>query len=210
MLPEQSFLQERDCVAQVFRNIQFCPDPFEHICTPAFFSNDFYAELKAQMPPISCYEAYRNGNGEAFGKFHFPLWVDGQNALSVLEPERRIFWERFVTLVLVSIFRNIIDKYSAFFCLRFDGKANVPLKFDVRLAIDITGSRGYVHTDNPDFVTKFIVYLPDDNSLGHCGTGLYEPEDSRYRDIGNGHKNPSRFKIVRQIPFHPNTMVSFF
>ena len=154
------------------------------------------------MPSISAYEAYRDDNGKPFGKFGLPLWVeDGQSTLRFLEAERRIFWERFVEHVLVSLFRSLIDKYSAFLYFRFGGELNVPLKFDGRLAIDITGSKGYVHTDNPDFLTTFIIYLPDDNSLEQFGTGLYEPEDPLHRDIGNGIKNPPGFREVRRTQY---------
>ena len=163
------------------------------------------------MPPISAYGPYLGSDHRPFGKFGFPLWVEeSPPRLEQLPPESRLFWERFINHVLVSLYADLIEKFSAFFSLRFGHAADVPLKLDARLAVDITGTKGYVHTDNPDFVITFIVYLPDDHSLESIGTGLYAPDDPDYRDMGNGNDNPPRFRRVRQIPFHPNTMVGFF
>ena len=121
-----------------------------------------------------------------------------------------MFWECFRNHVLVSLYGSLLEKFSAFFALRFGDTADVPLKLDARLAVDITGLEGYVHTDNPDFVITFIVYLPDDESLEAYGSGLYAPEDGNYRDMGNGNDHVPPFRKVRHIPFHSNTMVGFF
>ena len=211
MVPEAAFHHEARHVAKVLRDVRFVSDPFAHIYTPSFFSDDFYAAIKAHMPPIATYGTYLDATGKAYGKFGFPLWFEEDSQrIDQLPPESRIFWERFVSHMLVSLYGSLIDKFSAFFALRFGEGTDVPLKLDARLSLDLTGLDGYVHTDNPDFVITFIVYLPDDNSLEDLGTGLYAPDDPGRRDMGNGTDPTPRFRKVRQIPFHPNTMVGFF
>ena len=211
MIPEESFVREGHHIQRVLSAAPFSTDPFTHIYAPEFFSRPFYAALKEFMPPISAYEAYLGSDRRPFGKFGFPLWVEElTERTSKLPPEPRIFWERFVSHTMVSLYGALLDKFAAFIALRFGEGDDVPLKLDARLAVDITGSQGYVHTDNPDFVLTFLVYLPDDTALEEYGTGLYTPQDPDYRDVGNGSPTPMNFPTVHKVPFRPNTMVGFF
>ena len=196
---------------------RFVFEPYPHIYLPSFFSEPFYQLLLAKMPPVQHFAAFLDEHGKPFGKYHLPLDARGteEPILRALPPDLRAFWTGFRDIVLRDALSNaLVDKFAPFLCLRFGRDLNnLPLFFDQRLSLDTTGSKGYVHTDNPDFVLAFLVYLPNDDSLEKYGTGLFVPDDPTYRDIGNGPPvdcDEPTFHKARAVPFRPNTMVGFF
>lgn len=217
MISDEVFQSEARHISGQVMGTPFVRDPFPHIYVPDFFSPDFYDRIMKHLPPLDDYEAFLDAQGRPFGKYQVPLHVNGANKVwfDQLPPDRKLFWSRFERHCLGDgIHQVIIEKFAPLLILRFGAAlAGLPLYFDSRLSIDSKGARSFLHTDPPDFVITFLVYLPEDDSLEGTGTRFYRPRNPAYFDVGNGppedETNPE-FREVVAVPFRPNTMVAFF
>ena len=65
------------------------------------------------------------------------------------------------------------------------------------------------HTDIPTKVATLLFNLPGDASAPHLGTTLYEPLDPAVRSVGSRHHDFGDFRVVRTMPFVPNSVFGF-
>ena len=82
------------------------------------------------------------------------------------------------------------------------------------LVKDINKYQLGVHTDTIQKFLTFLFYIPKDDQLMDLGTTLYEPKQKISLDEkGSFHSDPNKvneqFKVIKKIPFLPNSLLLF-
>ena len=185
--------------------------PYPHIYVPDIFPEDFYAELRRNLPPQS---AMKNlGDlGRVAGNTYpargvLPLT---QEHLVVLDEAKRGFWERLGSWLLGRRFADImIGKFAPYLAQRFGDLRNVRFSHEALIVRDSTSYALGPHTDSPAKALSFLFYLPADASRPHLGTSVYVPRDPGFVCPGGPHHAFDKFQRMLTLPYVPNALFAF-
>lgn len=186
--------------------------PFEHIYVENVFPEDFYQEILSRLPQTDKYIPIDQATGVSKGKYQdrglFPLIPE---AIKTLSEKDRQFWSDFyhwfggdlIERAILHIFTESLEEHFH----------HVDVEPEFARVIDLIRDRTNYslgpHTDSPDKLISLLFYLPKDDAYSHLGTTLFVPVDPLYEDSRGKHHPFDLFKIVKTMPFKPNSMFGF-
>jgi|TARA_B110000914_G_C15506456_1_gene468528 hypothetical protein len=178
-------------IEQRIKDTEVIMEPWPHMFIPEFFTSDFYRTVQEfeQHPELEI-DANNNGRKQyAYNKYNKD-------------------YEAF-TVKLFDLFAE-----------KFDYATNVSVPATTNFWADdselvITDIHVDAFHDTP-FTISGQIYLPDDLTQRHYGTGLYTYEGDNLQqdaiqDEGTAHPhsatNEDNFKLFGRVPFYPNCML---
>jgi len=186
--------------------------PYPHIYVPDIFPQDFYGELRRNLPPQSALKTLAE-LGRVGGKNDYPartVLQMTQEALAGLEPPQRDFWERMRQWLLGRRFADtMIGKFAPYLAQRFGDLRSVRFGADALIVRDRSTYTLGPHTDSPAKALSFLFYLPADTSKAHLGTSIYLPRDPSFVCPGGPHYTFDRFERLLTMPYVPNALFAF-
>jgi len=184
--------------------------PYPHVYVPDVFPEDFYRELRRNLPPQ---EAMKN-LGE-LGRTSVAYAARGvlpltEANLAGLEPAQREFWQGVQQWLLGRRFAEImIGKFAPYLAQRFGDLRNVRFGQEALIVRDSTAYKLGPHTDAPSKALSFLFYLPEDASKPHLGTSIYLPRDPAFVCPGGPHHAFDKFQRMLTLPYVPNALFAF-
>ena len=180
-------------------------DPFPHIIVKEFFPTDTYSRLFDFLPPSVDYESFRER--VYVNRKHFRL----ENAcLEKLPRPQRQFWYTICSaLGSVALKETVFHKLRSGLSYRFNCDPNEAFSLPgfalPQLFRETTGYRIKPHPDTLKKVVTMQIALPENLGQEHLGTEFYRRSirPSSYLGELRG------FKIVKTMPFLPNTAYAF-
>lgn len=182
--------------------------PFPHFYMENVFPDDFYAELQENMPAFPAYEPIskvrniRSPDGKpAFNDRFVISFSDGKTEISP-------FWQGVRSVLFGQEFGSaLLAKFGPALRQRTNGESE--LGQDLVLIRDRQNYDLGPHTDHPNRLVVFLVYLanPDDNP--DLGTSLYVPKDRDFVCDGGPHWPREKFDRVFTAPYRPNSALGF-
>lgn len=187
--------------------------PYPHFYLESVFPDDFYRSVRKHWPDgaslVSLAQSGRVTPGAYPDRFILPF---DAAQIEKLPPEKREFWRDFGSWFLGERFlRVLLHKFSSDIHKRF-GSALHRQSFGVDSLIvrDRVNYRLGPHTDAVHKLMSLLFYCPDDESMKHLGTSIYEPLDPDFRCPGGPHYPHDRFIRVTTMEYRPNSLFAFF
>lgn len=186
------------------------PYPFPHFYVRDVFPEDYYRELRAQLPPAESYEDLRDmgrvGSGYPDGRLVMPLIPD--RVESFPGPMRQ-FWEDMAHWLFGEFGAMLLSKFEIHLNQRLGNSRKMQFRQEALIVQDYTRYSLGPHTDSPKKVMSLLFYLPPDDSLAHLGTSIYRPKDPTFTCVGGPHHEFELFDRMVTMPFLPNTLFAF-
>lgn len=185
--------------------------PYPHILVHEVFPEDFYAELRRNLPPASAYKTLKS-LGRVKGAYPdervvVPLTPE---EVAALDQPYRSFWERASQVLLGGPFGSILlQKFAPLLEHRFSDLAAKSFEHEAMVVQDRTNYKLGPHTDAPSKVLTLLFYLPPDDSKSHLGTSVYLPYDPSFTCDGSNHYTFEGFHRLMTMPYVPNTLFAF-
>jgi hypothetical protein len=192
-------------------NAQVREYPYPHIYVPDIFPEDFYREMRRNLPPQGTLKNLGE-LGRVKGNSYpergvLPL---GEENLAALEPQQRAFWQGVRQWLLGPRFIDtMLRKFAPYLAQRFGDLRNVRFGHEALIVRDRTNYALGPHTDSPTKALAFLFYLPADASLAHLGTSIYVPEDPAFVCAGGPHYSYDKFRRMLTMPYVPNALFAF-
>jgi hypothetical protein len=185
--------------------------PYPHLYVRDIFPEDFYAQLRANLPSESQLRTLRSFGRVAEGypdtRLVLPLLPEHT---ARLEPGQRAFWEQLMGWMLAQSFGQLmIAKFSSYLQDRFKELGAQRFADEALIVRDKTAYSLGPHTDAKNKVLSFLFYLPPDASMAHLGTSLYVPKDPRFACPGGPHYEFDHFRRMLTMDYLPNTLFAF-
>ncbi len=186
--------------------------PFPHIYVRDVFPDDFYAELRRQLPPAASLKSLKDlgrvGGGYPAGRTVLPLT---RASIETLDEPFRSFWMKTGEWLVAGGFGlAMLEKFGDLIAQRFPDPAAVDFFNEALLIRDETRYALGPHTDSPSKVLSFLFYLPGDDSRAHLGTSLYLPKEPGFVSSGAEAYHPfDKFKRFATMPYVPNSLFAF-
>lgn len=192
-------------------NTRIHEHPFPHIYVRDVFPEDYYREMRAQLPPPEAYQDLkamgRVGPDYSDSRRVLPVTPDKVQALP--EPSRS-FWAWTARWLMGGDFdQRMLSKFAPYVEQRFGDTRNAKFNDEALIVRDSSTYVLGVHNDTPRKVLSFRFYLPADDSMAHLGTSIYTPKDPGFRCNKGMHYPFDGFHRVITMPYLPNTLFAF-
>ena len=162
--------------------------PFPHIYVTDVFPPKFYAELLAELngeyKPIAEVRKTTKGYPERF---------------MVVNPST--FWQRLNQWMTGNTLRYAL--------LRKFGLPAEGTRDETLLLRDMPGYALGPHTDATFKRVSAVFYLAKNERKAQLGTSIYVPKKAGFRCPGGPHHDRKDFKLVRTMPYVPNSLIAF-
>jgi len=185
--------------------------PFPHIVVHDVFPQEFYGELRANLPEQSALktlgELGRIKGGDYPARLVMPLT---RETIATLPQTQRAFWEHVGNWILGGGFgRAMLAKFEPWLRARLGELGKHDFSDEVLIVRDLVSYALGPHTDARHKVLSFLFYLPADDSQSHLGTSIYAPNDPQLRCEGGPEHDPRKFRRIATMPYVPNTLFAF-
>ena len=192
-------------------NAPIQPFPFPHIVVRDVFPDDFYRELRANLPAPGLFKTLAALNRVAGdypdSRLVLPLAAE---ALEAVPGPARDFWRGVAGWMLGGAFGpTVLSKFDWVLKERLGDLARRQFHDEALLVQDYTTYSLGPHTDSPSKVMSFLFYLPPDDTRAHLGTSVYVPRDPQFTCAGGPHHPFDLFRRVYTMPYLPNTLFAF-
>lgn len=188
--------------------------PHRHSYCRPVFSDPYYAEMRAHLPPAEAYTplgATGKAAAEDYG-MRSGFLLDAPHKARV-SPAVAAFWQSLFDRVLDADFAGaLVDHFRDQISARLAAEgADWPteIKRDLLLVRDTNSNGVKIHTSDPKNLITLLFYLPDDDRYAPCGTTLYVPKVRDFRCWGGPHHPFEAFDKVWTAPFLPNSLFLF-
>jgi FkbM family methyltransferase len=190
-------------------------EPYPYVVIDDFFPTSYYQKIienfpqEEQMIPLG--ETGRVSIGAYMQRF---TTLFEQNHFELLNQEQQNFWFNLSSwlysdeFVLASI-RRFLPWCSNQIARTQDTQGSFKVRSDALIINDKSQYQIGPHTDAPHRLISFLFYLPNDKSLSHLGTSIYQHKDPNFECIGGPHYPFGNFEKVKTIEFVPNRLVMF-
>jgi hypothetical protein len=192
-------------------NATIRPFPYPHIYVRDVFPEDYYRELRANLPPRDAYTSLKQLGrvGESYPDSRFVLPLEPEVLDNLAEPLRR-FWGGLGNWLYGPTFGQLIlGKFRPMLEQRFSGAAGLQFVNEALLVQDYSTYMLGPHTDSPSKVMSFLFYLPEDDSLKNLGTSIYVPKNRSFTCAGGPHHPFDQFDRMLTMPYMPNSLFAF-
>ena len=186
-------------------------DPFPHTLIRGLFPDDVYDRLQSLLPDPSqykrfSYQKHQDADGES-NRRRFQLKTE---FMSVLDPERQMFWRTIRNAIgsgefKQSVFARVRDGLALRYRCDPDAAASLPGHALPELFHETAGYHIKPHPDTRRKVVTMQIALPTDESCAAMGTEFYR-RSLRPADWAD---EPRGFEIAKTMPFVPNTAYAF-
>lgn len=186
--------------------------PYPHIFVRDVFPEDFYRELRRNLPPPagmkSLVELGRVAGNYPAGRAVLPLT---REHIQALEEPARGFWTKVEQWLVSGAFTGaVLKKFDALLAQRFQTLDAAEFRAEALVVRDGTNYALGPHTDTPAKVLSFLFYLPADDSRAHLGTSVYLPKEPDFTSAGSEPYYPfDRFRRLMTMPYVPNALFAF-
>ena len=165
----------------------FCKEPWPHLTVSNIFPQHFYKQLQDNWPELRLMGVLSPGTPN---RFLYWLVKDGKEA-----DDLPSFWKEFCGCL--PLLREVIEKK-----FRVNGSY-----IGAELLHDLPTYYIGPHTDTRDKLVTGLIYMPETSDHSSNGTELYHCATPDPR--GKGHKWGRDYKLVKTIPYVPNTALFF-
>ena len=213
-----------DEILENFKNSELCKKPFWYKHIKNIFPISYYKELIENLPNISEYTAINKTGAVSsdYSSERFVFDLTNEN-IDKLEINKRDTFKKLVGVFTNPKFFNVISSefkdtindriknFSEYEKKNF-GVNNFQFSGHMSLVKDFKKYKLGVHTDTSKKFLTFLFYIPENNDLEELGTALYEKDEKADIDFGienNKHIDEKYFKLIKKIPFLPNTLLVF-
>ena len=188
------------------------PLPSPHFYVDGVFPEDFYLELRANLPGDENFTCLGD-TGRVSKNFYRErfIFLPRGDDIAALPDAKRAFWKEFAAwLYGENLFRAMIVKFAEGAATRFAGKLNdIILTSEVLVVRDRTHYSIGPHTDAEHRFMSMLFYCPPDNSREHLGTSLFVPIDTQFTCPGAPHHEFDQFVKVQTMPYRSNSLFGF-
>ena len=204
------FLDAEVHTAYEFSNASIKDFPFPHFYLEKAFPDDFFKRIQEYLPATSELWPIEEKRPVKGYKERFVCCFD-EESLSLLAPEKSIFWKEFRDTYLRGAFGNLLmKKFSSLLSARFEGRTDLEFYDELLLVYDTKNYHLGPHTDSPRKVVTVLFYLPEDKDHQSLGTSIYLPRDPSFQCLGGPHYKHEDFIKVRTMSYSPNSAFCFF
>jgi hypothetical protein len=185
--------------------------PYPHIYVRDVFPEDFYRDLRAQLPPAGTFKSLK-----ALGRVSadypdtrqvFPVTPDNVGAL---EEPLTTFWTRVAQQFLTGNFmQKMLLHFRPFLEQRWREIEGLQFHDEALIVRDSSTYALEPHTDTLKKVLSFLFYLPADDSMAHLGTSIYAPRQPDFACSKGMHYPFDQFHLVTTMPYRPNSLFAF-
>lgn len=186
--------------------------PSPHFYLEGVFPDDYYQELRANMPDDENYTCLGDTGRVPKGSYRERfVFLPREDDIAALPEAKRAFWQDLATwLYGQNLFHAMVAKFADAAAARFAGQMNdIKLTSEVLVVRDRTHYAIGPHTDAPHRFMSMLFYCPPDFSQEHLGTSIYMPIDRTFKCAGGPHHEFDKFIKVRTLPFRPNSLFGF-
>jgi FkbM family methyltransferase len=190
-------------------------EPYPYVVIDDFFPASYYQELLQNFPTedqmIPLGETGRVSVGAYMQRF---TTIFENNYFELLNQEQKRFWLNLSSwlysdeFVLTSI-RKFLPWCSNQMARAQDARGSFKVRSDALIVNDKSQYQIGPHTDAPHRLISFLFYLPNDESLSHLGTSIYQHRDSDFECFGGPHYPFENFEKRQTIEFLPNRLLMF-
>jgi hypothetical protein len=191
--------------------------PYPYMYLENIFPEAYYQQIRSHWPDDSSFVSLTDTGrviptaaeiNEYRARFVIPF---DNNGISKLPHEKLLFWSEMQKWFLGKhLLSTVLGKFSPYMELRFAGlKGKLHIISQGLIVSDRTNYSIGPHTDVPNRVMSLLFYCPADNSLEKYGTSIYVPNDPEFRCSGGPHYKREAFRLVRTLPFRPNSLFVF-
>ena len=191
-------------------NAPIQPYPYPHIYVRDVFPEDYYRQIRANLPPReACENLKAMGRvGPDYSDDRFVMMLTPDRVEKLAEPARS-FWVELAQWMFSELGSLMLAKFEGLLNQRFGKGQSVNFYQDALIVQDYTRYSLGPHTDHPKKVISLLFYLPPDASLAHLGTSMYRPKDRSFTCGGGPHYDFKHFERVMTMPYVPNTLFAF-
>jgi hypothetical protein len=201
---------EHLCAA--IQHAEICPTPYAHFYLEQAFSDAVYRDILRLLPDASVYtpdnpRIHTRADGLVTRNI---LSLSPHGILCLNEPYRS-FWTQ-VADALTSrrlrdvVFAKLSNDLSKRFGVRADQLHSIAAYPKPALVKDLGGYEIAPHRDTRSKIVTMQFYLPEDMSKIDLGTTVYRQRLFRIKNLVSP---KSRFEVVKQFAFAPNTGYAF-
>ena len=187
-------------------------EPFPFFCFDSFFSNTYYEEL-LRMKPLN--EQFQNTDPNRTSNQYAINYRKRFNFIKdmhLLDTQRKNFWTEFIELFTSQEFvKNILLMCEEPILKRYKIDNIKKLKLNIRMEL-IRDSGGYMispHTDSPQKILTFLMYIPNDDDNLDLGTSLFKPKNKNFVSEEATQFNFDDFDEIKKMPFKKNFAFGF-
>jgi hypothetical protein len=185
--------------------------PFPHFYLESVFPDDFYRQMQDALPPLARYVPLAETGTVSAGAYPERFSLDPRE-FGRAEPHSpsAMLWQNIVQWLEDGQFaRLLLDKFESAMASRFGPGNDFSVLQDTRLIRDFTNYAIGPHTDAPRKLVSLLFYLPNDDSMAHLGTSIFEPLEAGFECDGTRHYGFEPFRKVFTAPFKPNSLFAF-
>lgn len=191
----------QDHLVESLRAATFEDDPFPLCFTDGAFPDDYYVELRNQLPT--------DDEFISDDPYRFGLSLN-ESGLARLSSPKRSFWSDHCDWMLSETFlASVAELFYPALAERFDGRDGVHLMSQASLGRTKSNFVLGPHTDMPHRVLTLLFYLPEVDNSALPGTSIYKPRDPEFICPGGPHHGFENFQKMATINFQTNTVFGF-
>ena len=196
-------------VVNQVKNAYSSNDPFPHLYVDNLFPSDFMQSIVKYYPVkymnYICKE--RTGNYYAY-KYRKIFKVNGEELMK-LPAEYYSFWNKFQT-IFTAIGPKLLESLpSPPKGVRISYPGNKQLLTRIDLMSDEGGYQILPHTDSPNKLAAFLIYISDHPSLKTEGTSIFVPKEKNFRSWGGRQNNLAGFHERFRAKYKTNSKLGF-
>lgn len=189
-------------------------NPFPHFYVLNLLPTEVYAELLANLPDDSEYEAYKP-------PYEARLFMNLEpKKISQLPEQVRSFWVAFEKWINSQEFLDLmVSRFGLLLKTNAENRGTqirkaahngkLPISSRTLLARDYAHFALGPHTDAKNKFITALYYLPKNDKLKQFGTSIYSPKKPGYTSWESEHHKHEDFDLVRTFENLPNTFFAF-
>lgn len=202
------YLNVSDHVQQALDQSQIDLDPYPHILVENILPKEYYQYLLDLRIPDDCLQSL-----EDVGRVtNYPpgrRFIEIMPNMPILGRDLREFWEETAMFLTTRLTPMITQKFSSHVAKRLGIGTNVDVTSEILYVRDNQGYALSPHSDSPEKILTFLIYLARDSDHKSFGTSVYRPRDPNFTCPGGPLHPFENFERVKTAPYQPNTLFGF-
>lgn len=201
-------LNVSDHVKEKIYQSQVETDPFPHLMIENIFPNEYYQYLVK----FDIGDEYLQSLEDAGRVSNYPQgrkFISLEENMPILPRQLRDFWQETSAFINAKLTPLVMEKFSNYIVQRLGNDTSTDITSETLYVKDSKGYALSPHSDNPEKILTFLIYLARDWDHQHLGTSIYKPKDPNFSCAGGPLHPFEKFNLFKTAPYRPNTLFGF-
>lgn len=183
-------------------------DPYPHILIENIFPKEYYKFLLE----FEIGTEYLQGLDEVGRVSNYPpgrKFIELKENMPILPQGPREFWQETATFINEKMTALMLEKFSPYVAQTLGRNTSTDITSETLYVRDHRGYALSPHTDSPEKILTFLIYLAKDSKHKNLGTSVYRPKDPNFSCNGGPLHPFENFELLKTAPYQPNTLFGF-